>query len=452
MRFTPRPAGGSGRCRSWTIWRKPVIRPRTTAGVSIARGSVAGLAITALTGALLAGAALGICLRPPPGHNPAVFEGSPLIPGVAALDEAITLGLARDPDGVLTPVLVLGFEGQAAAGEAQGRETVRGKAVPASISGGETELMTLMTRAQPGALRALADDPSQPVRSWALSAFLPTGRGERQIAAGTNFPEHAEEVAVAQPFQFPKFGPATPALATVAAAPAMLLDYEGELCLRFDRPVSSPETFEAALKGIFLCGDFTDRAVLTRLVRPGDVGSGIGFSDAKSGPDLFPTGPFLVFPRDWRAFVAAERFTTAVDGSPRQDARGRQMSLAFDALAARAVTDGDAPRWLHRGAPAQLAPGGVIAEGAALMSGTPAGVIYRPPDALEIACGIGAYVCLGRFLTGERPVAFVIERYLARLSAAGHFLQPGQTVRHASSRLGAITVHVVPAPTPAPNR
>jgi hypothetical protein len=49
---------------------------------------------------------------------------------------------------------------------------------------------------------------------------------------------------------------------------------------------------------------------------------------------------------------------------------------------------------------------------------------------------------------GERPVAFVIERYLARLSAAGHFLQPGQTVRHASSRLGAIAVGVVPATTP----
>jgi 2-keto-4-pentenoate hydratase/2-oxohepta-3-ene-1,7-dioic acid hydratase in catechol pathway len=128
----------------------------------------------------------------------------------------------------------------------------------------------------------------------ALEQLLPTAPpGGRHLGIGTNFPEHAEEAHSESVFVFPKFGTATPARTTVAAPEGGLLDYEVELCMRFDRPIRSLDDFDAAVKGLFLCADFTDRIALLELADPDNLDSGYGFSDAKSGPGFFPSGPFL---------------------------------------------------------------------------------------------------------------------------------------------------------------
>lgn len=67
---------------------------------------------------------------------------------------------------------------------------------------------------------------------------------------GTNFPEHAEEASSGSVFQFPKFGARSPARTTVKREDGILLDYEVELCGRFDRDITALDDFDAATKGV----------------------------------------------------------------------------------------------------------------------------------------------------------------------------------------------------------
>jgi 2-keto-4-pentenoate hydratase/2-oxohepta-3-ene-1,7-dioic acid hydratase in catechol pathway len=299
------------------------------------------------------------------------------------------------------------------------------------------------------------DDPS--FATWSADRRLwqsfepsslrsPAGSGTRHVASGGNFPDHAEETSLDSVFSFPKFGPATPARTTVGLEPGELLDYEVEICMRMDRAVASMEDFGTATKGFFLCGDFTDRAELVRKVRITDIESGIGFSDAKSGLDDFPTGSVLVIPRDWRAFVAEERIVTWVNGRQRQDARGREMILDFERLVQRTLSQRGELRYEYQGQAVTLVDGQAIGRGVVLMSGTPEGVLFRSPSSTEIAAGVWRFITQGWWL-GEGPARSLAEAYVERHVAQRSFLQAGDVVRYGSSRMGDSTITVTPSPS-----
>jgi 2-keto-4-pentenoate hydratase/2-oxohepta-3-ene-1,7-dioic acid hydratase in catechol pathway len=372
------------------------------------------------------------CLAPPARGVPPVMDEVPLRPGIAPFDIALTFATVADPSGRSRVVLVTGYDGTDA----------RVIDLPAGEGPAPTDAFEALERL--GRERLVAHARAGEARGTivpmaTLAASVP---GARHVATGTNFRDHATEVGFAAPFFFPKFGEATPPRSFVEARPGVLLDYEVELCVRFDRPLRSVADFDAAAKGFFLCGDFTDRATLMRLLPDEPAPTGIGFSDAKSGPRFFPTRPFLVIPTDWRAFVDAERIATRVGGERRQDAHGRDMVLDFRALVERALATGAAENWRYRGQPVPLIADGILPAGAALMSGTPAGVVFRPPDTREIACGAIVWVCLGGFLSTGSVREGVIARYTRRLLATDHYLAPGNRVHHASGRLGTIEVEV----------
>jgi hypothetical protein len=48
----------------------------------------------------------------------------------------------------------------------------------------------------------------------------------------------------------------------------------------------------------------------------------------------------------------------------------------------------------------------------------------------------------GGFLSGRRPVDYVIERFLDRLEKGKFFLQPGDVVHHDSTHMGFMTISV----------
>jgi Fumarylacetoacetate (FAA) hydrolase family len=197
------------------------------------------------------------------------------------------------------------------------------------------------------------------------------------------------------------------------------------------------------VKAFFLCGDFTNRNALINLADPDNLDSGSGFSDAKSGPDFFPTGPFLVIPRDWKAFVADIRMTTAVNGAPRQDARGGEMTLDFRALAQKAFTDMSAARFLYRGGYTKLMPDGAIPTTATLMSGTSEGTIFTPPTRGDLMEAALAYTAAGGPFARQSAMDIARQSFIANELATAHFLQSGDVVRHSSSTLGDIVVTVV---------
>jgi len=370
---------------------------------------------------------------PDPQFNPASFEEEPLVQGFAPLEQAITLAQFRAPNGDTHTLLVLGRDGE-------------------SVTG--IDLAELGTPATADPFAALAAVNLTPVLAGragrmpkvtvAISDLLPSGTaGTRQIGTGTNFPEHAEEAESGTVFQFPKFGPASSARTRVQAPEGILLDYEVEICVRFDRTLRTVEDFDLAVKAFFLCGDFTNRNALINLADPDNLDSGSGFSDAKSGPDFFPTGPFLVIPRDWKTFVANIRMTTAINDAPRQDARGSEMTLDFRGLALKAFTDMTKSRFLYRGGYTKLMPDGAIPPTATLMSGTAEGTIFTPPTRRDLIDAAFAYVIAGGPFARQSPMDIAREKFIANELAGGHFLQPNDVVRHRSNVLGDIVITVV---------
>lgn len=379
-------------------------------------------------------AALAILLAwatsPDPKGNPASFEEAPLDPRLAPMSEALTLARFAGDDGRPGTLLVTGFD-------------------QASVTG---IVLTDLGAAQTGdPLRDLASLkrlpialPAGPRVTVPIASLLPSGPdGAVHIGTGTNFPEHAAEASSSAVFQFPKFGHATPARTTIRARKGLLLDYEVELCMRFDRDIATLADFDAAVKGIFLCGDFTNRNALVDMADPDNLDSGFGFSDAKSGPGHFPTGPFIAVPRDWKAFSGQLRMTTSVNDDPRQDARGREMTLDFRQLAERALADMDRPRFHFSGAFHRLAPDGRLSAGMTLMSGTSEGVIFTPPARADYIEGVMAYLQAGGPLSATGLVDHVKHKFIASELKSGHFLKPGDRVWHGSNMLGDIMVEVI---------
>jgi 2-keto-4-pentenoate hydratase/2-oxohepta-3-ene-1,7-dioic acid hydratase in catechol pathway len=365
-------------------------------------------------------------------------EAVALEPGIAALRDAYTFAQVHDPGGKVATLLVIGFN----------KDTAR--AINLTPFGGplDADVFDVLSALGPEVLEKAAADP-RASRAYAVDRLLPAaGVEQRHVATGTNFPEHAKEAEIEGVFNFPKFGPATPPRTTVALKPEVLLDYEVEICARFDRDIRTMADFDAAKKAFFLCGDFTDRAQLMRLVDPENIGSGQGFSDAKSGTDFFPTGPFLVVPRDWQSFVRSERMTTLVNGDLRQDARGREMTLDFRGIVEKALTNGGGGKYTYKGSSIPLLAGGVIKRGAAVMSGTSEGVLFKPPRAWDYIAGGARYIFTGPMFRGKSPQRVMIEGFIEKERRSGRYLKVSDTITHASSSMGNVVIQVAPSGRP----
>lgn len=376
-----------------------------------------------------------------PKANVVTPEATPLVPSVADPAVALTFAQTRDATGHIMTLLVTNL----------GREMIQAVDLTELGVPLDADVFDVVSRLGTTTLQEAAIRVDRR-RRYRIAALLPAaGDGRRHVATGTNFREHAKEAGIDGVFNFPKFGSATSARTTVGRRPKDLLDYEVEICTRFDRDVRSVADFDAARKGFFLCGDFTDRAQLLRLVNTKDIGSGQGFSDAKSRADFFPTGPFLVIPLDWQAFVKAERITTHVNQEVRQDARGGEMILEFRAIVRKALTNGGGGRYTFRGSSVPLLPGGGIPRGTSVMSGTSAGVIFKPPGARDYFAGVARYILTGAMLRSESAQRVAIETFIEKEQRSGRYLRSGDVVIHRSSSMGDLEIRVVPARSPVVN-
>jgi 2-keto-4-pentenoate hydratase/2-oxohepta-3-ene-1,7-dioic acid hydratase in catechol pathway len=368
-----------------------------------------------------------------PQENAAGADGNPLIPTLATPGAAFTFAQTRAEDGKVSTLIVASFD----------EETIQ--AVDLTTLGAPPDVDVFDAIATIADVR-LQEALAQPAlrSAYPIADLLPAaGSADRHLATGTNFPEHAKEAAIDKVFNFPKFGAASPARTSVELWPEGLLDYEVEICTRFDRDIKSVADFDAARKGFFLCGDFSERATLMRLVNPDDVGSGQGFSDAKSAAGFFPTGPFLIVPRDWWAFVKSERIGTRVNGQVRQDAQGEEMTLDFRELVEKALTGGGG-RYVYRGAAVPLLVDETIPRGSTVMSGTSEGVIFKPPTVSDFIVGTMIHVFTGPMLRGGSLIKTVVEVFIRKERHARRYLQESDVVEHLSSSMGDIRIRVVP--------
>lgn len=369
---------------------------------------------------------------PDPKFNLATFEETPLQSGILPTADGWTLAQTVVANGSVRTLLVTNFD-------ADSVSAIDLKSVGGAESTNPFEVLASFTEQE---LAGLVNDESLS-QSFAFSALVSVaGNADRHLAIGTNFPEHAEEAQSDSVFNFPKFGVATPARTSVDWIEGGLLDYEVELCLRFDRPIQSLEDFDAASKGFFLCGDFTERATLLRLIDTDNLDSGTGFSDGKSGPGFFPSGALLVIPHDWQSFITNERMTTAMNGEPRQDARGGEMIYDFRALTSKVLSDMDKPRFLFKDDYVKLAPSNQIDQDMILMSGTSEGVIFTTPTRADFINALFTYIRNGAMFEEASLYDTAIESFLGSEYKSGHFMQPGNQIEFNSSSLGNIVVDV----------
>lgn len=187
-----------------------------------------------------------------------------------------------------------------------------------------------------------------------------------------------------------------------------------------DIELRSMSDFDAARKGLFLCGDFTDRAALVRNIDLKNITSGDGFADAKSGPDRFPTGPLLVVPRDWKTFLGGVTIATHVDGAPRQAARAADMIKDLPTIVRETLSEAGTRTWSYGGARIPMVARPAIGTGSAISS---AGfdtleAARRYTCALRDSTKQGGGQGLGLFLTRR-----VCERFGWRLTMSS---RPGQ--------------------------
>ncbi len=375
-----------------------------------------------------------------PQGNSASFESVTIAPDLLPFSEGLTFTQVKKEDGSIATLLVVEYDG----------EDVRAIDVASLGSSGGEDIFDAISELEWSDLQS-ATARTDLQNLYQMEQLLPAaGSGNRHVATGTNFPEHASETTSTSVFNFPKFGLATPPRTSIRYDPDILLDYEVEICSRFDRNIGSVEDFDTARKGFFLCGDFTDRATLMRLIDTSNFDSGNGFSDAKSGIGFYPSGPFLVVPNDWRAFVKDERMTTFVNGEPRQDARGGEMMLDFRQISEKILKD-TKQRFLYRDERHTLMPKNFLEAGMSLMSGTSEGVIFTPPTRCDIAAGVRSNISSGDLFRGRPVFESVVETFIEREMQSGHFLQAGDVVDYESSTMGTIKIIVTqPGTSDAP--
>jgi 2-keto-4-pentenoate hydratase/2-oxohepta-3-ene-1,7-dioic acid hydratase in catechol pathway len=191
------------------------------------------------------------------------------------------------------------------------------------------------------------------------------------IAAGTNYRSHAEEVGHdGDPFLFPKLSRPSPWNAGVVDGSR--LDYEVELCVL---PLKDYTAGSTPVLGYILCNDFTDRWLLVRDIDlDGPMGVS-GFTVGKGGETRLPVGPLLLVPRRNNFYKHIE-LALYVGDVLRQKTRADAMIWSPEEILEQALAQCRVSYDLE-GSSITLGSCDAIAAGTLVLTGTPEGVMFH---------------------------------------------------------------------------
>jgi 2,4-diketo-3-deoxy-L-fuconate hydrolase len=269
--------------------------------------------------------------------------------------------------------------------------------------------------------------------------LLPFDGTGAQIAIGINYPEHGEEVALADSFVFPKLTAASRQPSILAAEQGKLLDYELELGFVALQPITR-EAFPRYM-GLVLASDFTDRATLLRQIDLRNVKSGEGFTEAKSKPGFMPIGNLFVIPKDLDAYYKSLTMRLWLNGDRRQVAEPAKMKWDIRRMIAESI-DRQGRVWQYRGVPVALPiTNSTIPERTIFLSGTPDGVIFQPPTARQKFIGISELV----FTLRWNELNTIVEPFIREELGAGRYLKAGDEVVMHADRLGVLVTRITAA-------
>jgi len=205
--------------------------------------------------------------------------------------------------------------------------------------------------------------------------MIPLSYHYPSVAAGTNFKEHAEEIySDDPPFLFPKLSEASPWNGAVPFVSR--LDFEAELCMF---PLADVESADSLPDfGMVLCNDFTDRWTLLKELDLGGPLGRTGFASGKGCEECLPTGYLVVIPRA-PDFYLSLNVSLYVNDELRQQFRMADVILPIEEIVFQAFRNRHAEYW-KGDEPVALLPHGYIPRGTLLMTGTAAGVLFKPAN------------------------------------------------------------------------
>ena len=290
-------------------------------------------------------------------------------------------------------------------------------------------------------IQSVALNSQQKTQSYLKANLLsPAGNHTTHIAAGLNYNKHADEVDAKQkPFLFAKS--TTPTRSEdIKIYKHELLDYEVELCARPLTKVSDTREILATEFALFLCGDFTDRALLMRGINLNNIQSGQGFEQAKSKAGYFPTGPFMIISKEWRTLINDIELTTYLNGQIKQRAMASEMVWSIDKIAKNTLLQSNQLSTSTRPQSPLLA-NNELTPNISILTGTPEGIMFSPPDtSFKIATAM-KYVFSGSFTSTELK-KYVIEQYIAEQLNHKRLLQPSDQLTLSATYLGSIQLTI----------
>lgn len=275
---------------------------------------------------------------------------------VAPIDQAVTL--ARTDAGSIVLVVDVDPEGF--------------RAVDLNAAMGETysDAIDAYSAISLQALHDLFATGAQLKYTWS-DLGLPLRPSYPNIAAGTNFRAHAQEVGLDEtPFLFPKLSAPTPWNSDVLAGGR--LDFEVELCAV---PLSDYRVGIPAGLGYLLCGDYTDRWTLVRELDLDGVMGQTGFASAKGGESRLPVGPFLVVPANDNFYHDIE-ISLYLNDALRQQAMASEMVWSPQEILSNTLADCQSSYQVGDNT-VSIADCNVIPAGTLVLTGTPGGVLFK---------------------------------------------------------------------------
>jgi len=272
--------------------------------------------------------------------------------------------------------------------------------------------------------------------------LLPSVAGNQHLAIGINYAEHGKETGQVKPFMFPKFVKTDPAVHQLSYTKGCLLDHEVELGVVFPSPVCSAADLNHMMVGFLVVNDFTDRATLMRKMDSQNVTGGKGFPDAKSKKGYLPTGPYLVVPKDWRAFVKQLRLHLIVNGTVRQSGDAKDMVWNIDKIIERSLSVKGKRNSYYNDNMVKLFEGNCIPAHSIIITGTPAGVVFNAPTKGFIFGAVTGYIFTGGFLNAKMH-PYILQQYLRKERKNPRYLKPGDRVESSITYLGTINTLVM---------
>lgn len=347
------------------------------------------------------------------------------------IKDGLTLALINN-EGRLNTLLVLEDNGESV------------KAVNLSnISGVTGDIPTVYQRlGSSNIISIVADNQTTSSADYSYSDLLsPAGVGKHHIGLGFNYAKHAGEVnAEERPFLFLKTIQATRQQGILTNS-GTLLDYEIEICARPLESIAPSDKVENIPFGFFICGDFTDRADLMRNIDIDNMQSGAGFSKSKSRPGFFPTGPYMVVPSSQRTFIDHASFTLLRNSTVKQSSTLSEMTWSLDTIVKQIfiARDLDYPTFSNRSN--KWLPSEKITSDMVILTGTPEGVVMRPPPLwTKIKYGFWFVLSGEMFDTSMRD--YVIDNYIVDLLKERTFLQPNERVTMSGNFMGKLQIMV----------